>query len=120
MIVGMIWYSPVLFGKQWMLMSGFRQEDMASMKKGMGMMYFWGFVAALGMAYVMTHVLQYAGAKTVGDALQGAFWLWLGFVATVCASAVIYERKPKALYSINVGYYLVVMCLNSIVLTLWR
>jgi hypothetical protein len=36
MVVGFAWYSPVLFGKQWMKLMGLTKENMESAKKGDG------------------------------------------------------------------------------------
>ena len=120
MVIGALWYSPLLFGKMWMTMSGITPDNMESMKKGMGAKYGVQFVMSLVMAYVLTHMLQYAGATTIGTAMQGAFWLWLGFVVTVGAGMVLWEKKPIKLYFLMMAHELVSIAAMAIVVVLWR
>ena len=117
MVLGFLWYGP-LFGKQWMGHMGWTKEKMESMKKNSNMNVSYGLMAAsaLVMAYVLAHVLEFAETQTVVEALQGAFWVWLGFVATVLLGKVLWEGKSWNLYLLDVGYYLVSLGLMSVVL----
>ena len=57
MIVGALWYSPLLFGNVWMKLMGLgRKQLQAAKKKGMGKSYFLSFVALLVMAYVISRL----------------------------------------------------------------
>src|SRR3989344_4713354 len=90
MVLGFVWYGP-LFGKQWMKLSGMTQKDMeTAKKKGMEKMHAIAMMGSLVMAYVMTHFIQYVGAMTAELGAQLGFWLWLGFVATVQMSDVLW------------------------------
>lgn len=119
MILGYVWYGP-LFGKPWMKLIGITKSSMegkgSEMAKNYGMM----FVSALVLSYVLAHVLYAFQSDSIGMALQGAFWIWLGFIATTMLSGVIWTKKPLKLYAIEAGYYLVGLGLIGIVLTLWR
>ena len=118
--LGALWYSPMLFGKQWMALSGLSSEKMDAMKaKGMTTGYAIGFVGSLVMAYVLAHFVQIAGATDISGALQLGFWVWLGFVATVMLGAVLWEGKSWNLYFLNAGYHLVSLLIMSSILTLW-
>lgn len=115
MAVGMLWYSPFLFGKMWMRLSGIDPVKVDRMKKaGMGKTYF----AALLVALLMSAALYYFyGLTEVGDtaeALMLAFALWVGFVATTLAASVLWESRPFTLYLINSGNYLIALSLVSL------
>lgn len=119
MVLGSIWYGP-LFGKKWQHLSGMHQADMEAAKRGgMGKLYFWAFVGALVMAYVVAHFVSYFDATTVSSALQLAFWAWLGFIATTTLGSVLWENKSKELYLINNGYNLIGLAIMTLVLALW-
>jgi hypothetical protein len=106
MVVGALWYSPMLFGKMWMTLSGMSETDAKAMKgKGMGQTYAAALLVQLVMAYVFYQFLD-LGAGYAG-AFQTAFWLWLGFIATVMLGTVLWERKPVQLYMLNIAYWLV-------------
>lgn len=114
--VGMVWYSPALFGKKWMKLMGVSEKDKSKMKDGMMGVMVKGFVVELIMAYVLAHVLAFSSSTTIMDAIQGAFWVWLGFVATTLYMGVIYEKKSFDWWWISAGHYLAGLIAMGIVL----
>lgn len=119
--LGAFWYSMSGFGKTWMKLSGISKEDIEKAKKA-GMTKSYG-IAALGsfvMAYVLAHIIGFAQGDTIAEGLQGGAWVWLGFVATVLLSSVLWENKPWKLYAINAGYYLVSLLLMGALLAVWK
>jgi len=119
-IIGMIWYSPAVFGKAWMRLSGISKEEMDRMKKkGMSKSYVLGFIAAFVMGLVLSALLGTFGVAGVGAAASVAFWMWLGFVATSMIGMVLWEGRPNTLYLINAAYFLVSMVVMSAILYLW-
>ena len=116
MIIGFLWYSPLLFGKPWMKLSGFTEKSMEEAKKGMGKMYALSFVIALVMAYVLAFFVSMTNVMTITDGITLAFWTWLGFVATVKMADMLYGKKPLQLYLIESGYYLVALVVMAIIL----
>ena len=78
-----------------------------------------GFITALVMAYVLAHFVAIAGAGDAMGALQLAFWIWLGFIATVQIGIVLWEGKPWKLYFLNAAYWLVNLAVMAIILALW-
>lgn len=117
MILGALWYSPVLFAKPWMKLLGMKESDMK--KEGMGLKYGLTFIFALIMPYVLSHFLQAAGVSTIQDGLTVAFWAWLGFSLATFAPSYIFLGKPWKLLAIDNGYHLVGMLIASVILTLW-
>ena len=119
MVVGFIWYGP-LFGKTWIRLTKFSQTDINKAKeKGMGKTYFWAFIVVLIFAYVLANFVYIWGTETASEAFQLAFWIWLGFVVTIQANAVLWGGKPFQLYIIDIAHYLVVLYVMSLILTLW-
>lgn len=112
MVIGYLWYGP-LFGKPWMKLVGVTAKDIEEGKKDMPKTYGLMFVTALIMAYVLLHTLVLTGADSLNLYLQGAFWTWLGFIATTFFSGVLFNKKPIKLYAIEVGYYLITVLVMS-------
>ena len=109
MAIGMLWYSPVLFGKQWMKGVGLTQEQVEESKKkhGMGKTMSLAFIFTLITAFVISTA---AGTSLSGGDLYAAvFVLWLGFVVPVMANGSLWEGKPWSLFLINAGYQLVAL-----------
>ena len=118
MVVGMAWYSPLLFAKPWMRLSGMAIGEIPdAKKKGMVKTYAPAFVNCLLMASGLGYLLNLSGVVEIREAMILVAVAWLAFVAPVLLSSVLWERKPFALYLINVGYYLVSFLLMGAILT---
>ena len=118
-VLGFLWYGP-LFGKVWMQLMGMDKKKMdKNMKKQMTKSYIILVITTLITSYVLAHFVKYLGT-TVSDALQTAFWTWLGFVATIQIGIVLWDGKPWKLYFINVAHQLVSLAVMATILALWH
>jgi hypothetical protein len=122
MVVGFIWYSPVMFAKEWSKLMGHKMEDMKAMQKKMGPMYALSFVLALVMAYLLNHVIvlsqTFYHQNMLFAGIGSAFWMWFGFIMPVQATDVIFGGKKWALFAINTGYQLVSIVVMGIIIGL--
>lgn len=119
-VIGMIWYSPALFGKAWMKAGGMTEKSMKAHKKNMGMKVFVSIVASLIMASVLAHFIKYLTATTFAEGMQTGFWLWLGFIATISLGSVLWENKSVKFYLINAGFRLVELLVMGGILAVWQ
>lgn len=108
--IGFAWYSPYVLGKPWMKEKGLSAEALKKEQKKMGPFYGISFVLSLIMAYVLTHVMvmghAYFNTSLLSSGLTSAFWMWLGFVMPVMATATIFGEKNWKLLGIDTGYQL--------------
>ena len=78
----------------------------------------------LVMAFVLAHVLQaFADAYSVTGliaGMQGAFWMWLGFVLTVGWQAVAFEDKKLRVFILSMVYNLISLLAMGALLGVWR
>ena len=119
MVLGALWYGP-LFSKKWIAYMDFTPEQIETgKKKGMTTSYLVNFIGALVMAYVLSHIIDFAQAETVSRGLQTGFWVWLGFVATVSLGSVLWEGRPTGLYILNNAYQLLALLINGAILAVW-
>ena len=119
MAIGFLWYSPLLFGKTWMKLTGMTEKTMAQTKSKMGVTYGISFVASLVMAYVLAHFIDLVSATTVAEGIQVGILAWLGFVATTMITTVLFDNKPWKLYAINCGYQLASVLVMATILVNW-
>ncbi len=123
MVVGFLWYSPVLFTRPWMVLMGYDPNDkakIAEMQKSAGPSYAMSFVASIIAAAVLGKIIA---ALTVSTALYGmkiGLAVWLGFVTTVQLTNSLFSRQPAKLYAINTGYQLVCYLAMGAILGAWR
>jgi hypothetical protein len=122
MVVGFLWYSPLLFAKPWMLAMGYDPDDkakIAEMQKSAGKSYAISFVASLLSAFMLGKIIDIA---TVDSALYGmkvGFGIWLAFVTTVQLTAKLFGNQSTKLYLINTGYQLVCYLVMGAILAMW-
>ncbi|MBI2448917.1 DUF1761 domain-containing protein [Candidatus Pacearchaeota archaeon] len=108
MVLGSLWYSPVLFGNAWMRAGGLTKEMMnETKKKGMAWRYILAFIGSLLIAYVLAHFVDYTQSASFTDGMLTGFWTWLGFMVPVMVGSVLWEGKTWGFYIINVLYQLV-------------
>ena len=118
--IGMIWYSPLLFGNIWMNLQGFSKKDISkAKKKGMGKVILLGFITTLIMTLVLNYLIGLFGYAAAADGALLGFWIWLGFLATTMLGSVLWENKPVPLYLINTAHYLVVLVVIGAILGAW-
>lgn len=116
MAIGAVWYSPALFGKEWAHLLGKKVGDMGDANRG----YAITAIGALIQAWILAHLVRYAGDLSFWRGLVTSFWLWLGFVAIVMAGAMVFEGRSWKLWKINAGYYFVVLLITGGLLAAWR
>jgi hypothetical protein len=122
MVVGFLWYSPLLFAKAWMREMGYDPNDkarMEGMKKTAGSAYGGSFVASLLSAFTLALILHGLRAEGLHTGLMLGFHVWLGFVATVQFTGALFAKQSMKLFAINTGYQLVRYLVMGVILTVW-
>ena len=124
-VIGSLWYGPI-FGSTWTKLMGWSKSDMAkgaadknAMMKSYGIQMVGSFVMAFVLAHSIVFASTYSNISGVSAGIQGGFWNWLGFVAPVSLTSVLWEGKPWKLWLINNGYNLITLCAMGVLLSLW-
>ncbi len=122
MVIGFIWYSPLLFAKPWMKLMGYTSNSLKEAQKKMGTNYFLSFVLTLVSAYVLSHVTflsqYFFKYDKLSTGLISAFWMWLGFVMPIQMSDFLFGGKKFKLFAINTGYQLASMIAMGLIIGL--
>lgn len=126
MVLGSLWYGK-FFRKPWEKMMGWENVDpakRAEMMKTMQRSYILAFIGALLMAYILSHAIifaqSYLGESDMSAATMTAFFNWLGFIAPVTLTVVLWEGKPWKLWLLNSSYYLVQLLIFAFILIAWK
>ena len=123
MIIGSVWYSPLLFVRIWMKEQGLNFDDKAAMEKGkkdMPKAMIGQLIASFITAFILGQMLSYTGVMTASMGAIFAAWVWLGFYATSAASHVFFERKSWTWFAINAGCSLVTLVVMGAIIGAWR
>jgi hypothetical protein len=118
-VVGALWYSPLLFGRAYIEVSGMDSAAMGDMTPPVGELL-GEFARNLVVAFVLAYLIARLGAGDWKAALQLGLWVWAGFQAMLLMGAVLHEKMPWMLYAIHVGDALAKTLLMAVILGLWR
>jgi len=118
--IGALWYSPLLFGKQWMAFNEVTAEKAAAMRKDSLRLYGTSFVCYLVMAAVFAVLLRITHIDRIVGGAKLGFMLWLGFVATVGLTGSLYSGRSFKAYALDAGYQLVFLVVMGVILMAWR
>jgi len=123
MILGFVWYSPLLFAKPWTREMGYDLNDKAKMdemRKSAGPAYAGSFVASLISATTVALFFHALRVESLHVGFMASFHIWLGFVATVQFTGALFSKQSMKLFAINTGYQLVCYLATGAILALWR
>lgn len=117
-VLGGLWYSPVLFGNQWMKLAGIKKKSLK--KEGMVIKYLVYLIGLLLMSFVLANVLVYLNSISYAEGVITAIWLWLGFIAPITLGGVLWENKKISLWLLNNAYNILSLILMTVILVAWK
>jgi hypothetical protein len=123
MMVGFLWYSPLLFARPWMVLMRVDPDDkakIAEMQKSAGPSYLLSLLASIVSAMVLGKIIAMATVNTALYGMKIGFAVWLAFVTTVQLTNALFSKQPTKLYAINTGYQLVCYLVMGAILGIWR
>ncbi|KUO62189.1 hypothetical protein APF79_04250 [bacterium BRH_c32] len=117
LVLGGLWYSPLLFYKGWKKENNFTDEDLK--KVNPAITYSFTFVFALIMSYNMAFFLGDAKTNMAWGATAG-FLAGFGWAALIFAVIALFEGRSWKYILINGGYITVYFTLIGLILGAWR
>lgn len=118
-LLGWAWYSPMLFGKQWMELKGIKPDP--SKNKEAMMCMAWGFAMELVMAFFMSYAANTLGISEWSTGLSMGLFVWFGFILMTSLRAKMYGGdKDCRLWRIDNGYMLLEFALMGALIGLMQ
>ncbi|MGA7719774.1 MAG: DUF1761 domain-containing protein [Ignavibacteriaceae bacterium] len=115
-IIATVWYA-VLFSKLWKKLTGI--EDMKPSPVKIVIV----FAGSLVMSFVLYHSIVFGNAffdiSGIGGGLMGGFFGWLGFIAPVTLTNVMYEKRPWQLWILDNAFWLISLLVMGVVISFW-
>lgn len=125
-ILGGLWYSPVLFGTTWVKLMGLdfnKMKNDPTVQKNAQKGYIISTVCHLIMTIIMAHIIQYTDASgSWFDGLKIGFLCWLGFTLPTMLPNHIFSKNNFSvlLAAINIGYPMVTLSTAGAILGGWQ
>lgn len=118
MAVGAFWYSPAGFAKQWTKLTGI---DILKIPENQATkILLFVALSALIQTFTLAVVLNSLDVTSVVNGLLAGLVLWFGFTAATTVGVTLYSQRSWGFWWLNSAYFLVVMLVGSVILTLWQ
>ncbi|MDC7226389.1 MAG: DUF1761 domain-containing protein [Spirochaetales bacterium] len=118
MLIGALWYSPVLFGNIWLKLIEKKAEDIGRDEgnKAMALAIVPAIVSAAGLSVL----IGISDASGIVDAIIIGSLASIAFSGMSLLNLVFFEDRKFSLVLLNAGYAFVSFNIISIILTLWK
>src|SRR3989344_4371000 len=119
-IIGAIWYSPILFGKEWANLIGYNDKEIDETKrKGMVKFYIIQLVVTFITFCILGFAMSAIETQTASDGDIVGVLAWLGFIFPISVGVVIWERQPFKLVLINTVNMLLSLVVGGAIIGAW-
>lgn len=117
LVIGAVWWSPLLFAKSWQQENGLSDEQLAKANP----------VKNFGLSFVLAWIMSYNLAFFLGT--PDTTWQWglaaglltgVGWVAAMFIVIALFEMRSVKYIAINVGYIIVYFAFIGLILGIWR
>ena len=117
LVIGGLWWSPLLFAKAWQKENGLSDEQLAGAN----------MAKTFGLTFLLAWLMSYNLAFFLGA--PGTTWQWgviagllagVGWVAAMFVVIALFEQRSLKYILINCGYIIVYFAVIGFILGIWR
>ena len=117
LVIGGLWWSPLLFAKAWQHENGLTDEQLSSFNPA----------KTFGLTFLLALIMSYNLAFFLGA--PGTTWQWgitagllagVGWVAAMFIIVALFEQRSLKYILINAGYITVYFAVIGFILGIWR
>jgi hypothetical protein len=116
MVLGFLWYSPVLFGNAWAKLRKLKMEDMSG--GGAGTYVLTALTALIG-AFLLALLVTMGEETTLVSALTVGLLIGVS-ISVKIGMNYLFENAPFKLYLITIGYHLVSYAAAGVIIGLMQ
>ena len=113
-IASSLWYSPLLFGREFLALSGVAGSPSPNAVKALCEL-----LRTFVLAYVVAHLVIRLNIVDWKGALRLGLWLWIGFPVVLLTGSMLWQNAPWQLAAIHSGDWLIKLILIPIAVAVW-
>ncbi len=119
--VGALWYSPFLFGKDWLALMKISEKDIQDAQvKTMWKSYLAHFAANILSVAVLAFIIAISQASDAADGALLGLVMWLGFVVPLGVSNLLWRKDPLKLVLIDTFQTLASLIISGAIVGVWK
>jgi hypothetical protein len=117
LFLGNLWYSPILFGRKWMELTGFTPEEIRDTSN---------IPVILSSSFITSILSAFALAMFLGPESNALFGMFAGFmiavfwITTSKLNNVLFEKQKTGLFLIHAGYDIVSYLIMGAIIGAWH
>jgi hypothetical protein len=112
MVLGFLWYSPILFGNAWVKEMGKKMEDMSG---GSPITYVLTALTALLGALFLALLVSMVGERTITSGIAVGLLIGLS-ISVKIGMNFLFESRTLKLYFITIGYHIVTYLIAGMII----
>ena len=116
--VGAFWYSPARFGKKWSKLSGVNMMKLPQNEANNAILYV--AISAVFQALALAIIFNSLDVTVAANGLVVGLVIWAGLVAATTIGNNFYQRLGWKFWWLTSSYFLVVITINSVILSIWQ
>jgi uncharacterized protein DUF1761 len=113
-VASSLWYSPLLFGRQFLELSGIQAAPQPNALKALCEL-----LRTFVLAYVIARLMLQLNVVNWPAALQFGLWLWIGFPVVLLTGSMLWQNVPWQLAAIHSGDWLIKLVLLPVAIAIW-
>lgn len=113
-VASSLWYSPLLFGREFLELSGSSSTPQPNVLKA-----FFELVRTFVLAYVIARLMLRLNVSGWREALKIGLLLWIGFPVVLLTGSMLWQNVPWQLAAIHSGDWLIKLLLIPLTIAIW-
>lgn len=112
-VLGLIWFSPGLFGREWERLTGKEMKPAINWMIPM-------LIGHLAMVFVLLILIKLASVSSGIGGLAIGLLTWIGFIVPMETGELVWEKIPFKLFLLRTGNQLIGMAAVGFILGAWQ
>lgn len=117
-VLGAIWFSPAVYGRQWLALLEITREP--GRRDGLLLGMTASFFGDLVMSFILANIIVWSHTAGFVDGAVIGILVWIGFIAAPNLPQGLYEKRPFKLFAITGGYWFLGLFIVGGTLAIWR
>lgn len=119
MVLGVIRYSPFLFGRRWSQAMNYDQKSLEEKKRSARIWYIATFLGLLLTGFFLANLVDYLNIVRFSEVAELSLWLRLACIVPTMLAWVLREDKKRIVFTIGALYHFFALLLMMSVIVFW-